>query len=41
MVSGNQWRFEITSVKPCPGRSSKMCSITGRFTTGTTGFGTS
>ena len=36
-----QCRLAITSVKPWPASSRRMCSITGRFSTGTIGFGIS
>ena len=39
--SGNQCRLAITSVKPCRESSRAMCSITGRLSTGTIGFGRS
>ena len=41
IVSGNQWRFAITSLNPWRGSSLRMCSMIGRFTTGTMGLGTS
>ncbi len=37
--SGNQCRLAIASLKPCLASSRAMCSITGRFSTGTIGFG--
>ena len=39
IVSGNQCRLAIASPKPCRASSRAMCSITGRFSTGTIGFG--
>src|SRR5215210_5330794 len=41
IVSGNQCRFETTCSTPCERRRRRMCSITGAFTTGTTGLGIS
>ena len=39
IVSGNQCRLAIASVKPWRASRRTMCSITGRFSTGTIGFG--
>ena len=41
IVSGNQCRLAITSPKPCRRAAARMCSITGRLSTGTIGFGIS
>ena len=37
--SGNQCRLAIVSVKPWRASRRTMCSITGRLSTGTIGFG--